>query len=147
MFKAVLFVRKKHPVRLTDFCGCKPNTLDLAKATWCVRVVKINLFRAIGHLWSGDTHSSTQTVGFPNRLIWMNVTQTTKPDLKTAESSRGAEAQRPRGLMFKRSHRHLRGDTFKTRSQQQTLHWSSTMITELRIETTANLSAKNICIK
>lgn len=144
MFKAVLFVRKKHPVRLTDFCGRKPNTLDLAKATWCVRVVKINSFRAIGRLQSGDTHSSTQTVGFPNHLIWMNVTQTTKPDLKTAESSRGAQAQRPRRLMFKRSHRHLRGDTFKTRylfffqeeSQQQTLHWSSTMITELRIETT-----------
>lgn len=145
MFKPVLFVKKKHPVRLPDFCGRKPNTLDLAKATWCVRVVKINLFWAIGRLRSGDTHSSTQTVGFPNRLIWMNVTQTTKPDLKTAESSRGAEALRPRGLMFKRSHRHLKGDTFKTRylfffsqeeSQQQTLHWSSTMITELRIETT-----------
>lgn len=145
MFKAVRVARKKHPARLTDFCGRKPNTLDLAKATWRVRVVKINSFRAIGRLRSGDTHSSTQTVGFPNRLIWMNITQTMKPDLKTSESSRGAEAQRPRGLMFKRSHRHLRGDTFKTRylfffsqeeSQQQTLHWSSTMITELRIETT-----------
>lgn len=75
MLTAVPFVKIRQAVRFTNFRG-----LDLAKANWCVTVVKINSGQLV--VCKVETCSSNQTVGFLHRLIEMTETITAMLGLK-----------------------------------------------------------------